>query len=440
MKGNITLTMKEERTNNILVKLINHDITLYDAEKLLGLSKRQILRKKKRYLSDGIISIIHKSKGKSNGKGYGKEFKEKIHDIYITEYNGWNFYHFNDTLEDFNNIKVSDTYIYNLLTSYGIKSPRAYKCKKKKSHPPRERKEYAGELIQVDASKHKWFDNDDNYYHLHGAIDDSTGIITGCHFEKEETIHGYQMVLMHTFKDYGIPKKLYTDFRTVFKSTKKELSIEEELAGIVIKNTRFANMCDKFNISILSTDSPQAKGRIERLQNTFQDRLYKELKKRNINTLEKANEFLINEFLPRYNNIFASPINNSYSLFTSVTNDFNFNTELAIFSNHKVYHNCYLKYNNSYKVIIDNNEKAFIPTSKSLPVYTFLDQTDHLLFEDKFYDLEEINYVKPNQVIKPTKTIEEINLSKAHKPPVAHPWRRSLQPVSNQLYKIPMPS
>lgn len=223
------------------------------------------------------------------GRGYSNEFKDSILNLYLNKYNSWNFYHFNDMLEDFHIIKVSDTFIYNLLISNGIEFPNKYKHRKTLP-PPQTRKKFAGELLQVDAFKHKWFYDNDNYYHLHGAIDDFTGIITGCYLTKEETIFGYQMVLYQTIKDYGIPECLYSDYRTVFRSNKKELSIEEELQGKQIKNTRFTNMLRHNSIDIISTTNPMAKGRIERLCRTLQNRLYKELKKKNISSLEKAND------------------------------------------------------------------------------------------------------------------------------------------------------
>lgn len=137
--------MKEQRINDILVKLISGEIKTSDAVRLTGLSERQIYRKKKAYKQNGITSVPHKSKNKSNGKGYSDELKDMILNLYLDEYSGWNFYHFNDTLEDYHHIKVLDNFIYNLLTSNGIHSPNEYK-KKKSSHPPRERRENAGEL------------------------------------------------------------------------------------------------------------------------------------------------------------------------------------------------------------------------------------------------------------------------------------------------------
>lgn len=427
----ITLTMKEQRTNDIMVKLISKEISMNDAIRLTGLSERQLYRKKKGYLKNGINSIPHKSRGKPNGKGYSKKLKDEIVRLYIEEYNGWNFYHFNDALEDYHKIKVSDSFIYVLLTSKGIEFPHKYKVKKKNTHPPRERRENAGELIQVDASKHQWFYGDSNYYYLHGGIDDCTGKVTSCFFQKEETTFGYQIILKETIENYGIPECLYTDYRTVFKSTKKELTLDEELEGKEIKNTRFANMLDHIGTDIISTMNPCAKGRIERLWRTFQDRLYNELKKKNIHTIEEANQYLKEIFIPKYNARFALPIDNTKNHFISPQKDFNYNIELAIWSEHKIYHNSYLKYNKQYHVILDNNEKVYIPTSGKVKVYKYLDGTEHILYNDKFYDLKAVKEYK-SQTVKPItislKSKEEINKSKAHKP-TNSPWNKGLPPV-----------
>ena len=106
----ITLTMKEQRTNDIMVQLISKEISMKEALRLTGLSERQLYRKKKDYLINGISSIPHKSRGKPNGKGYSKYFKDEIVRLYKEEYNGWNFYHFNDALEDYHKIKVRIIY------------------------------------------------------------------------------------------------------------------------------------------------------------------------------------------------------------------------------------------------------------------------------------------------------------------------------------------
>lgn len=427
----ITLTMKEQKMNDIMVKLISNEISISDAIRMSGLTERQLYRKKKAYIEYGINSIPHKSRGKPNGKGYSKEFKDNIVRLYKEEYYGWNFYHFNDILEEFYNIKVSDSFIYNLLTSNDIESPHKYKVKNKNTHPPRERKENAGELIQVDASKHQWFYNDSNYYHLHGAIDDSTGIVTSCFFQKEETTFGYQMILKETIENYGIPECIYTDYRTIFKSNKRELTLEDELEGKQIKNTRFANMLEHIGTDIISTMNPCAKGRIERLWRTFQDRLYNELKKKNIHTIEEANQYLKDVFIPKYNARFALPIDNTKSRFISPSKNFNYNIELAIWDERKIYHNSYLKYNKQYHIIVNNNEKIYIPTSNKVRVYKFLDGTEHILYDEKFYDLKTIQEYQ-KQITKPIaislKPKESIDKPKTNVKSNS-PWKKGLPPM-----------
>ena len=431
----ITLTMKEQRINDIMIKLIAKKISMNDAIRLTGLSERQLYRKKKNYTIYGINSIPHKSRGKENGKGYSKELKQKILNLYLNEYNGWNFYHFNDALEDYHNIIVSDSFIYNLLTSHGIESPHKHRTKPKKTHPPRERKEYAGELLQVDASKHQWFDGDSRYYYLHGGIDDCTGIVTSCFFQNEETTFGYQMILKDTIENYGIPECLYTDYRTVFKSTKRELSLEEELEGKKIKNTRFANMLEHIGTDIKSTMNPCAKGRIERLWRTFQDRLFNELKKKKIKTIEEANQYLKEVFIPKYNARFALQIDNTKNKFISPPKDFDYNKELALWSEHKIYHNSYLKYDKKYHIILENNNKVYVPTSNKVKVYKFLDGTEHILYNEKFYNLKTIKDYqeqKNKTITLSIKSQEDINKSKAHSPKNS-PWKKGLPPlVSNK--------
>lgn len=425
--------MKEQRMNDILVKLIAGEIKTSNAARLTGLSERQIYRKKKAYIQFGINSIPHKNRNRSTGRGYSNHFKDIIVNLYLNEYNGWNFYHFNDMLEDFHNIKVSDTFIYNLLTSKGIDSPNKYK-QRKTSHPPRDRKEFAGELLQVDASKHQWFYGDDNYYYLHGAIDDSTGNVTGCYLTEQETIFGYQMVLYQTIKDYGIPECLYSDYRTVFKSNRKKLPIEEELQGKQIDNTRFTNMLKHIGIDIISTTNPMAKGRIERLWRTFQDRLYKELKKKNISSLEKANDFITNEFLPRYNNRFALPIDDNKNLFVCPIDNFNYNVELAVYKEYSIHNQCYLRMNNKIFIVLDNNMNAYIDTKQKVKVYTFLDGSINVLFKDKFYKTKEVKILSKQEFIKklsnsPKNNIDWSAINKEHSK--NSPWRKGLPSMPN---------
>lgn len=429
MKGIIILNKKEQRLNDIIIKFICKEIDINQTCRLTGLSQRQIYRKKKAYIEKGIESIPHGLKLNPSKKGYSKDFKDYIVTLYNEEYFGWNFHHFNDALEDYHNIKVSDSFIYKLLSDNNIESPYKYKSHRK-PHPPRPRRENAGELIQVDASKHQWLFNDDTFYYLHGGIDDATGIVTSCFLSTQETIFGYQMIMKDTIKNYGIPECLYTDFRTVFKSTKKDLSLDDELAGKTVKNTKFANMLDHIGTDIISTVDPRSKGRIERLWRTFQDRLLKEFIKHKIDSLEKANLYINDVFLPKYNSRFASAIDYTKNSFINVDVNFNYNKELAVFSEHRIYHNCYLRYDNSYFFIMKDNVKSSIPINRKIKVFTFLDGTQHIFYNNEWYDLFPLKSVD----LKINPVNDSISISRSEitkKNSQSSPWRKGLPSMNS---------
>jgi len=427
----ITLSMKEQEKLAIIIRYSDGAITGNEAARQLGLTLRQVQRKKKAYLAEGMSSIIHKSKGKITKRGFGKEFADKILHIYKNEYLGWNFCHFGDALEDDHGIFVSDSYIYNLLTANGYESP-ARKKHRPKSHPPRVRRENAGELVQVDASKHQWLYGTDEYFYLHGAIDDATGIVTACIMMKEETTLGYQLLMVDTIKNYGIPECLYTDYRTVFQSSKanKEMSLDDYVAGKKVKDTRFAAMWNKLGSSIISTTNPRAKGRIERLWRTFQDRLLKELRKNKISTMEEANRYISEIFLPRYNARFASPINCSKNYFIPVPEDFDYNSKLAIWDERTILNGCYVSIGGKYYVVKRHGKTIYTTSQEKYPVYLYLDGTRHLYYSDEMCDLELIpqKLARPRiaKAVNPSYALMETNEKKsaAAKKNNNSPWRQ----------------
>lgn len=425
MEGQL-FTVQEVKRIKVLQALITHQINNQEAAKQLGLSVRQTQRLKKSYREQGDKAVIHGLKGRPSGRGYNQKLKKAIVNLYRDEYQGWNFSHFNDTLEDEHNIKVSDRYVYNVLTAASFKSPRAKKHKPR-NHPPRERKENAGELLQTDASIHLWIMLGDEKYALHGMIDDALGIVTALRLCDEETNIGYQLCLADTIKRYGIPECLYTDYRTVFQTNKK-LTIEEELAGKKLEATRFANMCKRLGVSIISTTSPQAKGRIERLWETLQDRLTKELKKHNITTKEEANEYINEVFLPRYNARFASPIDYSRNHFVPVAKDFDYNRELALPIKRKALHGCYIKLAGKiYRIVNVNGQIVSLPNHAELTVFTCLDGRCYTEYDGSPYELQQVKAIPVCQTItKPKLTPEELSKmrSEVAKKNLSSPWRR----------------
>lgn len=430
MDKDIRLTIKEQETLNIIMQYKDGAISGQTAARRLGLSLRQIQRKKKALLEHGFLSVVHQSKGKPSGRSYPEEFRQKILYLYTAEYPNWNFSHFRDTLEDEHHIKVSQSFIYNLLKTNGIKSPQKKKVKRK-GHPPRPRRENAGELIQVDASKHQWLYGRQEYFYLHGAIDDATGIVTACILLEQETIRGYQLLMRDTIKRYGIPECLYTDYRTVFQSSIARAKQDQDnySLGKELKDTRFAAMWHHLGSEIISTENPRAKGRIERLWRTFQDRLLNELLKQKIGTIEEANHYINSVFLPRYNARFASSIDYNKNRFVPVPEGFDCNRELATWVMRKVLHGCYVTISRQYFVLKDSQgQLAIILTKEYLRIYTNLDDTKWLEYNDKIYYLEPITteYYREKTMRRTKYTKEELSKmrSKYGKMNTSSPWRR----------------
>lgn len=420
----ITLTMNEQKTAIVLQRLVDGKTTNKDAARVLGLSIRQIQRKKKNYLSYGIASVPHKSRCKPTNRGFSVELKENIVNIYKEDYLGWNFSHFRDILEDDHGIIVSRPFIHILLSRAGYKSPKRKKHKPK-GHPPRSRREYAGELVQIDASDHAWIELSGEKHHLHGAIDDATGIVLSCVLQKEETAYGYQLMLKEIIENYGFPECLYTDFRTVFQSNKK-LSIEEELSGKEINATRYTRMLEHLGIDIISTMVPQAKGRIERLWETFQDRLVKELKNKHITSLEEANRYIKDVFLPRYNARFASTIDYNKNHFIKASADFDYNAELALISHRRVCHSTYLQSDGHTYAITLDGKPVSIRTNEEVDVYTRLDGDKWMLYDNAWYKLVEITRVRVPKSQKKRLSKEELSKVRSEIAKKTNtPWRQT---------------
>jgi len=184
----------------------------------------------------------------------------------------------------------------------GIASPRRRRAPRYRSR--RERRAAAGMLVQLDASRHRWFGAAGAYASLHGAIDDATGEVLAATFREEEDAAGYFTLLREILTRHGVPLATYSDRHGVFwRSARERESIEEELIGRR-QPTQFGRALSELGIELILANSPQAKGRVERLFGTFQDRLVAELRLAHIGDLASANAFLA-DYLPRHNARFA---------------------------------------------------------------------------------------------------------------------------------------
>lgn len=298
------MSIEEARRITIIEECINGKRTNHQAARLLEMTTRQVQRLKAKVREGGLINVLHGNRGRAPIHALTKQERQKITDIYTGELKGYNYTHARDILEEDNQIVVSRSTVSRILKDQGIVSPKARRPRQ--SHPTRKPRSREGAMAQMDASSFDWLCTG-FYLHLHGAIDDATGKILALHLEKEETTRGYCELVFQMNAKKRLPQEIYVDNRTTFRNNAKpleRLTIEEELSGKVRFMTQFQRAMHELTIVLIYAQSAQAKGRIERLWETLQDRLPKDLARKGITTPEAANAYLP-AYLAYFNRKFA---------------------------------------------------------------------------------------------------------------------------------------
>ena len=293
----IMLRHRELKRLHVIHKVIQGELTQVEAVGLISLSERQIRRIVRRIELEGDEGIRHKSRGQQSNRKTPEKLSERIVTLYRQKYEGFGPTLAAEKLLEIDGIDISKETVRTLL----IDSGDWQKGRKHRKHRQwRQRKEHRGEMVQMDGSHHDWFEGRGPSCVLMAYIDDATGRVSGRFYEYEGTIPAMDSFRRYIRK-YGLPMKLYLDKHTTYKSTAKP-TIEEELQGIE-PMSQFERAVKELGVEVLHAHSPQAKGRIERLFGTLQDRLVKEMRIRGISTIQEANRFL-QEYLPVYNKKF----------------------------------------------------------------------------------------------------------------------------------------
>jgi transposase len=289
-----------------------------EASQLLGLSERQIIRLRKDVSEKGKDAVKHGNTDKPPSNKTDENTKEKIVELYKTKYHGANFQHFTELLEEKETISVGVTTVKRLLKAEDVQSPKSKR--KPKPHIRRKRRAHEGALAQTDATPYEFFGTLEKVC-LHGILDDATGKVLGLYMTRNECLEGYFAIFEQMIANFGIPASIYADRHTIFSSPKAErITLEDELAGIQIKDTQLGRACRELGITLIKARSPQAKGRIERLWSTLQDRLTIELRIKGIADIDAANLFLPS-YIPKFNERFAVEAAETVSLFMPNTLD-----------------------------------------------------------------------------------------------------------------------
>ena len=343
----------------VIQSVIDGKRTGKEASNKLNLSERQVWRLVKKVKDNGIKGIKHGNCFNKHPRFITDQFKNKIKNLKLSDdYCDTNFVHFLELLNERENITLSYTSLYKILTEFGIKSKK--KHKDRKTHRQRKRKSRLGDLVQADGTPFDWF-RDGHMYSIHAFIDDATGKVLGAYMCEHECLLGYLETLRQMLTDYGIPKCLYPDKFSVFFPTKaQKLTIEEQLQGKEKPTTQFKRIIDVLGIDMFPASTSQAKGRIERLWNTFQDRLITEFKLANVKNIAEANQFL-KKYLKKYNKRFAVPAESSENNFIPVPSYIDLDLLLSIKLTRKIDNSGSFSIHSKKFQILNNN---ILPNTK----------------------------------------------------------------------------
>lgn len=338
----IIMSQKESDRLHIIRQAIDKAITQDRAAEILGLTERQVRRIAGSIRREGSAGVCHKSRGKRSHNRIADKIKDKATLLCRDTYKEFGPTQASEKLLKLHKIKVSDETLRGWFQEENI----PYKGRKKRPHRQwRPRKDYRGEMVQMDGSHHDWFEGRGPRCVLMGYVDDATGTVYARFYEYEGTLpamDGFKRYI----RIYGLPQSVYLDRHSTYKVTAKQ-TIEEELNDIQ-PMSHFEKSLATLVVEVIHAYSPQAKGRVERLFGTFQDRVVKEMRLAGVTTIGEGNAFL-DVYLPEFNRMFAKeaaqkadfhrPVVNKRALDTilSIKTDRSLRNDFTIAHNKKLY-------------------------------------------------------------------------------------------------------
>lgn len=416
------LNSKEQEKAAILKSAVMGKITNAQAAKQLRLSVRQVQRAKARVIKGGENAVIHRLKGRVSNHAFPEDVKAKAVKTIKNKYNDFKPGFAAEKLQTIHDMPMTSQTIRVWMTEAGI-----WKTRKQKNisihRSWRPRKEYFGEMQQFDGSYHLWFEN--RFVNQFGApievcllacIDDATGKITKATFAPNEGVHAVFTFWKEYVQDWGKTLAIYLDKFSTYKINHKAAVDNSDLM------TQFGRAMQDLNIYLISANSPQAKGRVERLFGTLQDRLVKEMRLAQINTPEKGNKFLKEVFIPKFNDKFAVTPVKTASVHNSLTPTDKNNID-RIFSVQSI-----RVINNDFTIQFKNNwyqlaeiQPTTVRAKDKVLIEEWLDKSIHFSLREKY-----LSYIdlpgRPKKVNKPPLILTRHRLN--WKPPIDHPWRK----------------
>lgn len=423
MTNPITLTEAELFKYETITKLNSGLITIKQARAQLGLSARQIKRLKKRVADRGADGVMHGLRGKPGNKRMAQNIVDEASKLLTEKYADFGPTFAAEKLQGVHGIALSDETARTLMTRLDLWKPKKKK-ENKQYRSWRPRKEWFGSLEQFDGSYHRWFEDRAEECCLLAAIDDARGVITRAEFGQSESVVEVSSFWKSYTLEKGKPQAIYLDKYSTYKINHKNAADNHELM------TQFQRMMKELDITLITAHSPEAKGRIERLFGTLQDRLVKELRLAGISTIPEANVFLKEIFIPKFNAQFGVAAAQEGDLHRPLSEAEKGNLD-AIFSVQrlrKVRNDFTIQFEGQW-LQLEKIQPCTVLRNETVLVEKRLDGTIHIRLRGKYLSFKTIS-ARPK---KDSGRVTALVPRKPWTPPETHPWRKPFQPPSCQV-------
>lgn len=423
----ITMTQKELSRYEVIKQLIAQQVNGTEAAKQTGLSVRHIKRLKVKMKKFGAQGIIHGNRGRESNRKIKPEIIRKAKK-YLKKY----YLDFGPTLAmeklaERHNIKFSKETTRQIMIKEKLWKPKPRK-KNKEYRSWRPRKEYFGEMEQFDGSYHDWFEGRNEKCCLLGSIDDATGKISKAKFVSDEGVIPVFNFWQRYVQKQGKPANIYLDRHSTYKQNQK--SVFDDPGCL----TQFERAMKDLNVNIIHAYSPQAKGRIERLFGTLQDRLIKELRLHNISTIMEANKLLEKVFISQFNEKFAVAPQKKRNLHRKL-NKMEKESLDKIFSIQKerIINNDFTIRYGSQWYQLDKTQPTLVCRKDKVLIEKRLNGEIQISLRNKYLNFQQLPG-RPKKA-KPMKVTALTRTAPSWKPPADHPWRKQFI-FGNKLIKV----
>jgi len=297
----VTLTMRDITRYQVIQASLDGRTQVSAAASVLGISERQMYRLRARVRAEGVKGVVHRLRDRPSHRRFGEDVWEAVVGLYEDKYKGFNMSHFTEYLNEEEGMVISREMVRRILRTSGVYDRKARK--RPKHRCSREPMAQEGQMTQMDTSFHRWLPGVDRQLNLICLVDDATNEIQAAWFVEHDTTLENMRVLKMYFRSKGLPWVIYLDRDSKFKITRR--------GGCHIRTspdqgeTQIERALGELGVRLIHAGSPQAKGRVERDFRTLQDRLINELRLNGVTTLDGANNYLWEEFIPKWNRRFG---------------------------------------------------------------------------------------------------------------------------------------